>query len=65
MSDDGHWQGQLSSNRLTKGEHSLEVVAVAADGIEGSQRIDFMVDPTGRYTPVPEVSPVVSSTRFC
>jgi 3',5'-cyclic-AMP phosphodiesterase len=41
------------------------VVAVTADGTEGSQRIEFMVDPTGRYTPVPEARPVVTSTAFC
>jgi 3',5'-cyclic-AMP phosphodiesterase len=63
--DDAHWQGRLAGEWLAKGEHSLEVVAVAADGTEGSQRIDFMVDPTGRYTAVPQVRPVVSSTKFC
>ena len=65
FSDDGHWQGRLHGERLGKGVHSLEVVAVTADETEGSQRIDFMVDPTGRYTAVPEVRPVVSATAFC
>jgi 3',5'-cyclic-AMP phosphodiesterase len=64
-SDDGHWRGPLPSDRLTKGTHALEVVAVAADGTEGSQRIDFMVDPTGRYTAVPQVRPMVDATEFC
>lgn len=27
--------------------------------------IRFMVDPTGRYTPVPRVDPLVESTAFC
>jgi 3',5'-cyclic-AMP phosphodiesterase len=65
LSDDGHWQGRMRSDRLTKGIHSLAVVAVAADGIGGSQRIVFMVDPTGRYTAIPQVSPMVSDTQFC
>ena len=65
LSDDGHWQGRLPSDRLTKGVHSLAVVAVAADGDGRSQRIDFMVDPTGRYTAVPEASPKVNATQFC
>ena len=64
-SDDGNWSGPLPGDRLAKGEHILEVVAVASDGTEGSQRIDFMVDPTGRYTAVPEARPVVTSTAFC
>jgi 3',5'-cyclic-AMP phosphodiesterase len=65
LSDDGHWQGRLPSDRLTKGVHSLAVVAVAADGTEGSKRIDFVVDPTGRYTAVPDSRPAVTSTQFC
>ena len=63
--DVGDWQGRLPTTKLAKGQHSLEVVAVAADGMEGSQRIDFMVDPTGRYTAVPQVSPMVDATEFC
>jgi len=35
LSDDAHWQGRLPSDSLKKGEHSLEVAAVAADGTEG------------------------------
>ncbi len=64
-SDDDDWQGRLPNDRLAKGEHTLEVVAVAADGTEGSQRIYFMLDPTGRYTAVPQVIPMVSATEFC
>jgi hypothetical protein len=62
---DGQWSGDLPGDRLDKGEHTLKVVAVASDGAEGSQRIGFMVDSTGRYTSVPEVRPAVSSTAFC
>ena len=64
-SGDGHWSGPLPSDRLSKGEHVLEVVATTPDATEGSQRITFMVDPSGRYTAVPEVRPVVASTAFC
>jgi len=64
-SSDGHWSGPLPGDRLAKGEHILEAVAIAADDIEGYQRVVFMVDPTGRYTAVPEARPVVSSTAFC
>jgi hypothetical protein len=63
--DDGHWQGRLPHDRLTKGVHSLAAVAVAADGTEGRQRIDFAVDPTGRYTAIPQVRPMVSATQSC
>jgi Icc protein len=63
--DEGHWSAPLSGDRLAKGEHVLEVVAVGHDAAEGFQRVGFMVDPTGRYTPVPEVRPVVTSTAFC
>jgi 3',5'-cyclic-AMP phosphodiesterase len=62
---DGHWSGPLPANRLAKGEHILEAVASAADDSEGSHRVGFMVDPTGRYTAVPEARPVVTSTAFC
>src|ERR1700678_1953263 len=34
LSDDGHWQGRLRNEGLTKGVHSVAVVAVAADGAE-------------------------------
>jgi Icc protein len=62
---EGHWWGPLGGDRLSKGEHVLEVIAVGDDSVEGFQRIGFMVDPTGRYTSVPEVRPVVTSTAFC
>jgi hypothetical protein len=62
---DGHWSGPLHGDRLDKGEHILEVVAVASDDTKGSERIRFMVDSTGRYTAVPEARPTVTSTAFC
>jgi 3',5'-cyclic-AMP phosphodiesterase len=65
LTRDGEWSGPLPGDRLEKGEHILDVVAIASDGAEGSQRIGFMVDCTGRYTAVPEARPVVTSTAFC
>ena len=62
---DGHWTGPLPGDRLTKGEHTLEIIAVSPDRDEGYQRIGFIVDPTGRYTAVPETRPLVTSTEFC
>lgn len=63
--DDGHWSGPLAGDRLSKGEHLLEIVAVSTESVESSQSVEFMVDPTGRYTAVPETRPVVTSTAFC
>ncbi len=65
-SDDGvTWHGPLSAAALPKGRHSLEAWAEADNRRAGQQTIEFFVDPTGRYTAVPEVHPVVSSTAFC
>jgi 3',5'-cyclic AMP phosphodiesterase CpdA len=61
----GLWGHPLPVGRLSKGEHTLGVAARDADGCEGSQAIEFMVDPTGRYTAVPSVRPVVTGTAFC
>ena len=61
----GDWSAPLAVEGLGKGEHTLEVEAEAADGTRGTQRIDVMVDPTGRYTAVPEVRPRVTATEFC
>jgi 3',5'-cyclic-AMP phosphodiesterase len=62
---DGHWSGPLDGNRLSKGEHELEAEAITEGGAHGSQRVVFIVDPTGRYTAVPEARPMVGSTAFC
>lgn len=62
---DGHWTAPLDARGLAKGEHALEVAARSLAGVESRQRIGFMVDPTGRYTAVPEVRPVVTATAFC
>ncbi len=62
---DGHWRGRLATSGVSKGEHTLAVVAGAADGTKGLGQIEFMFDPSGRYTAVPESRPIVSSTEFC
>lgn len=59
------WTHSLPGDRLAKGEHALEVLIVDANGRRGDQRIGFMVDPTGRYTAIPAVHPVVTGTAFC
>jgi len=64
-SPDGEWTGPLAGESLAKGEHALKVRAVDGSGRLGEQRIGFLVDPTGRYTAIPEVRPVVASTNFC
>jgi hypothetical protein len=50
---------------LAKGEHGLEAALTDAAGREGHHRIDFIVDPTGRHTPIPGVRPKVTGTAFC
>jgi 3',5'-cyclic-AMP phosphodiesterase len=62
---DRRWSGPLDGNRLSKGEHVLEVEAITQGSARGSQRVVFMVDPTGRYTAVPEARPMVGATSFC
>jgi hypothetical protein len=64
-SEDGRWSAPLQGDRLDKGEHIAEVMAIARDGSTGSQRLEFMVDPTARFTAVPCVRPLVSKTAFC
>ena len=61
----GTWSAPFPGDRLDKGEHRYEVEALDADGRRGGQRIGIMVDPTGRYTAIPAVRPVVTSTKFC
>jgi Icc protein len=62
---DGHWSGPLAGERLSKGEHVLDVIAIGQDFAQGFQWVRFMVDSTGRDTSVPKVRPVVTSRAFC
>lgn len=59
----GEWRGPLAADRLSKGEHKLEV-RLAGSEVAGDC-ISFVVDRTGRYTAVPRVRPEVHSTAFC
>ena len=62
---DGYWTAPLHGDQLPKGEHTFDVEVVDESGRRGCQRIEFMVDPTGRYTAVPSVRPRVTHTAFC
>lgn len=55
----------LAGRELAKGEHTLEVEATDSRGRVGRDSIGFMVDPTGRYTPIPSTTPVVVATAYC
>jgi 3',5'-cyclic-AMP phosphodiesterase len=59
------WGGTLLGDQLSKGMHQLTVQAMDCKWNVGSQEIIFAVDPTGRYTAVPSVRPVVTATQFC
>ena len=62
---DGLWSGPIEGAGLAKGEHELTVVANADSGADATARLGFMIDPTGRYTAVPEARPLVTSTASC
>ena len=61
----GEWRAPLPGDRLAKGEHLFEAEAMDREGSVGNQEVDFMVDPTGRYTAVPSARPRVTRTSFC
>jgi predicted phosphodiesterase len=61
----GSFSHPLAGGELTKGEHELEVRVTDALGETASQRIEFVADPTRRYTAVPAIHPVVTRTAFC
>jgi hypothetical protein len=64
--DADHWKGPLPTNHLSKGEHVIDVAAVDQRGnFVARDRLSFVFDPTGRYTPIPRVHPVVTTTSFC
>ena len=63
--DEIDWVGSFDLIGLAKGEHLLEVEALWEDGTKYRGTIDFFADPTGRYTPVPRVRPLVGGTAFC
>jgi predicted phosphodiesterase len=61
----GYWRTALPGRRLSKGVHRLAVRAADAAGQSAEQVVEFAADPTGRYTAVPTVRPVVRETAYC
>jgi predicted phosphodiesterase len=59
------WSFPIPGDTLAKGEHTLEVRLTDAENAEGSDRISFACDLSGRYNPYPMVEPVVRETKFC
>jgi hypothetical protein len=59
------WSAPLPAANMSKGVHRLCVKAVDHSGGESDRSIEFVVDPTGRYTAVPRVHPTVGATKFC
>ncbi len=59
------WSAPLHGDRLSKGEHTLEVEVRDIEDNRGLRSIRFLVDPTGRYTAIPRVDPTVEATVFC
>lgn len=64
-SSDDHWESPLSISGLSKGRHSVEIEVQGERGQLARRQQEFLVDETGRYTPVPAVRPVVTETQFC
>ncbi|MGO8899201.1 MAG: hypothetical protein ACLQU5_12770 [Isosphaeraceae bacterium] len=63
-SSPGFFSHPLESARLTKGEHALEVRVTDALGKTASESSSWLT-PTGLYTAVPVIHPVVTKTAFC
>lgn len=63
--DDNVWRGPLSSHGLSKGVHTVRVIARCESGRNAERRLNFLFDPTGRYTAIPAVRPAVETTAFC
>lgn len=59
------WACPLPGDRMEKGEHACEVRVADRFGAEGTAHLTFLVDPTGRYTPIPRTYPEVKGTSFC
>jgi 3',5'-cyclic-AMP phosphodiesterase len=63
--DELNWSFPIPGDTLAKGEHTLEVRLTDANDAEGSDRITFACDLSGRYKLYPMVEPVVRETKFC
>ena len=63
--DEMSWSFPIPGDTLAKGEHLVEVKLVDENKDEGTDRITFACDLSGRYNPYPMVDPVVKGTKFC
>lgn len=63
--DELAWSYLIPGDALAKGEHKLEVRLIDENKDEGTDRIVFASDLSGRYNPYPMVEPVVKGTKFC
>jgi 3',5'-cyclic-AMP phosphodiesterase len=59
------WSIAIAGDKLSKGEHTLEVRLTDSDKKEGSDKIVFGCDLSGRYNAFPMVEPTVKETKFC
>ncbi|CAN5534906.1 hypothetical protein BH20VER3_BH20VER3_07710 [soil metagenome] len=59
------WSFPIPGDTLSKGEHVLEVRLSDDQKVEGTDRITFVCDLSGRYNAYPMVEPVVKETKFC
>jgi hypothetical protein len=60
-----NWSFKIPGNTLAKGEHSLEVRLTDENNEQGTDRIIFACDLSGRYNAYPMVDPVVKETKHC
>jgi 3',5'-cyclic-AMP phosphodiesterase len=65
VTDELRWKFPIDGETLEKGEHTLEVRLIDQDQNEGTDRIVFACDLSGRYTAYPMVEPVVKGTKYC
>jgi predicted phosphodiesterase len=59
------WSFPIPGDTLNKGEHMLEARLIDEQKSQGSDRITFACDLSGRYNAYPTVEPVVKETKFC
>jgi 3',5'-cyclic-AMP phosphodiesterase len=59
------WSFPIPGDALSKGEHTAEVRLIDEEKSEGTDRIVFACDLSGRYNAYPAVEPAVKETKFC
>lgn len=65
MTGDMAWSFAIPGDTLAKGEHTLEIRLIDENKDQGTDRITFASDLSGRYNPYPMVDPVVKETKYC